>query len=381
MEISVIIPTYNEGDNVWLLTEQLKKVLTPVQRSFEVLFVDDSTDDTPDRLESLTRRYDFVRFIHREGQRGLATAVVKGLELARGRILIVMDADSQHPADVIPGMIEQIDAGSDMVIPSRFIPGGDDGGLNLYRKWVSWTARMMARAALKRVRRITDPTSGFFAVRKETIAGKQLNPIGWKIMLEIIVQADIQKIVEIPYHFKARDLGSSKMSMMEQLKYVAHLAKLVLRSDEDSRFYKFCLVGLSGVAVNLVFYELFIALGAKVIAAFLLSSAISIISNFLLNNRFTWRRGQSGRFMPFSRRFLKYAAVSSAGLAISSGLVSIFYYWFHISSTLSGIIGIVGSVVWNFIVNDKWTFSKKRASTTHQKAEDGTAKNVKVEIK
>lgn len=356
MDISVIIPTFNEGKNVSLIAERIQSVLLPIGRSFEILFMDDSTDDTSLLLEELSKSVSFVRYIHRTNDRGLATAVVDGLHHAHGQILIVMDADLQHPPEVIPKMIEKIEEGYQMVIPSRFVKGGSDGGLNSYRKFVSWTARIMARLALKRIRKITDPTSGFFAVRKEAVENKRFRPIGWKILLEIIVRAGIDQITEIPYRFHARSLGDSKMSASEQLRYLIHLVRLVLASEVDRRFFLFCAVGLSGVAVNLATYQLFLITGMSVFIAFLISSGISMLTNFILNNAFTWKmRMPEGRFS-WLVRLTKYVIVASGGICVSSGVVSFFHYLLSIPPMISGLIGITAGIVWNFALNDKWTF-------------------------
>lgn len=365
MDISIIIPTYNEGTNVQTIVSRLTKVLLPLNHTFEILFMDDSTDDTPQQLGYLSEKYPFVNYIHRVDKRGLASAVSAGLSHASGSILIVMDSDLQHPPELIPDLVNKIDEGYQMVIPSRFIIGGNDGGLNYYRKFVSWTARMIARLTLKRLRKITDPTSGFFAVRKSALEGKEFHPIGWKIMLEIIVQANIDQIAEIPYHFQARDLGSSKMNAAEQLKYIIHLFKLILESEEDRRFYLFCLVGSSGVVVNLLIYKLMLSMGTPIMYAFLISSLVSIFSNYLLNNAFTWRMRHSSNRFSWLERMIKYVIVSIAGLCVSSGILSLAHYLLQLSPMLSGVIGIAAGVIINFVVNDKWTFttnSKKNLS-------------------
>lgn len=365
MDISIIIPTYNEGTNVQTIVSRLTKVLLPLNHTFEILFMDDSTDDTPQQLGYLSEKYPFVNYIHRVDKRGLASAVSAGLSHASGSILIVMDSDLQHPPELIPDLVNKIDEGYQMVIPSRFIIGGNDGGLNYYRKFVSWTARMIARLTLKRLRKITDPTSGFFAVRKSALEGKEFHPIGWKIMLEIIVQANIDQIAEIPYHFQSRDLGSSKMNAAEQLKYIIHLFKLILESEEDRRFYLFCLVGSSGVVVNLLIYKLMLSMGTPIMYAFLISSLVSIFSNYLLNNAFTWRMRHSSNRFSWLERMIKYVIVSIAGLCVSSGILSLAHYLLQLSPMLSGVIGIAAGVIINFVVNDKWTFttnSKKNLS-------------------
>ncbi|MCL1632760.1 glycosyltransferase family 2 protein [Sporolactobacillus sp. CPB3-1] len=362
MDISVIIPTFNEGNNVRIIAKRIEEALQPTGKSFEILFVDDSTDNTPELLEQLSNKDPFVDYLHRTNRRGLATAVTDGLKCALGDNLVVMDADLQHPPELIPAMIDKLSEGFQMVVPSRFVPGGSDGGLNFYRKFVSWTARTIARLALKRLRKITDPTSGFFAVKRSAIQGNVYHPIGWKIMIELIVRAHITSIAEIPYQFHARDLGSSKMSGSEQLRYLIHLARLVMISEEDRKFFSFCAIGLSGVIVNLAIYKVMLLLRSPVVLAFMLSSIISMASNYVLNSTLTWKSRSVRQANRQMIQFLRYAAVAAGGLCISSGFLSFLYYMIHFRPMFSGLLGIVTGVIWNYVMNDRWTFSPKKAS-------------------
>lgn len=222
--LSIVVPTYNEGENVVRLAGCLADVMK--DRSYELIYVDDSTDDTPFILDRLAASNPRVRFVRRTNERGLGTAVVKGFEACRGKIIAVMDADMQHPPELLPVMLKAIDANADIVIPSRFVSGGSDGGLNLFRKMISGTARYMGKILLKPLRRITDPTSGFFIINKKVIEGVKLEPVGWKILIEVLIKGNYSIVTEIPYHFRARRIGESKMSMKEQLNYVIHIIKL-----------------------------------------------------------------------------------------------------------------------------------------------------------
>ena len=223
--LSIVVPTYNERENVVRLAGCLADVMK--DRSYELIFVDDSTDDTPFILDKLAASNPRVRCMHRTNERGLGTAVVKGFEACRGHIVAVMDADLQHPPELLPMMLKVIDSHADIVIPSRFIPGGGDGGLNLFRKTISGTARYMGKVLLKPLRRIADPTSGFFMFKKEVIEGVNLEPVGWKILIEVLIKGHYLNVAEIPYHFEARKIGESKMSLKEQLNYVRHVIKLL----------------------------------------------------------------------------------------------------------------------------------------------------------
>jgi len=222
--LSIVVPTYNERENVVRLAECLADVMK--DRSYELIFVDDSTDDTPIILDKLAASNPRVKSVRRTNQRGLGTAVVKGFEASRGHIVAVMDSDFQHPPELLPMMLNSIDSNVDIVIPSRFVPGGDDGGLNLFRKMISGTARYMGKILLKPLRRISDPTSGFFMFKKEVIEGVKLEPVGWKILIEVLIKGDYLHVAEIPYHFVARKAGESKMSFREQLNYIKHIIML-----------------------------------------------------------------------------------------------------------------------------------------------------------
>jgi dolichol-phosphate mannosyltransferase len=222
--LSIVIPTYNEKDNIAPLLKRIHGALPGIEH--EVIFVDDSKDETPAVIEEIAKSDSTVVLHHRENEKGLATAVVKGFSLAKGDFVACMDADLQHPPEVLLDMHTAMLAGADMAIPSRFIPGGSDGGLNLWRKFVSGTARYIGKILLPCLRKITDPTSGLFMVKRELLEGAELNPIGWKIMIEVIAMCQVKKVLETPYVFHDRENGESKLSTkvtIEYLKQVWHL--------------------------------------------------------------------------------------------------------------------------------------------------------------
>ncbi len=227
MTLTLVVPTYNEGENAVLLVSALCREMEKSGRpDYEILFVDDSTDGTPLLLEALSRDNPVVRFVHRSGERGLGTAIVRGFAEARGSVIAVMDGDLQHPPSLIPAMMEEIERGADLVLPSRFLPGGSDGGLTLPRKIVSLVARMLARVLLSRVRPSSDPTGGVFMLRREVVDGLRFDAGSWKILIEVLVRGCYGRVVEIPYRFRARDLGTSKMSARAQADYLFHILRL-----------------------------------------------------------------------------------------------------------------------------------------------------------
>ncbi len=223
--ISVVVPTYREADNLPRLIPQVAEHLTGRAGRFEILVVDDdSQDGTAEVCAELAAQHP-LRLITRTDERDLATAVLRGFAEATGDILLVMDADLSHPPAVVPEMVTALenDAG-DFVIGSRYVPGGStDEGRGLLRWLNSRVATLLARPLTS----AKDPMSGFFALRRATFEKAQaLAPVGYKIGLELIVRCDCKRIVEIPIHFSRREFGKSKLDLRTRLQYVRHLGRL-----------------------------------------------------------------------------------------------------------------------------------------------------------
>lgn len=230
-KISIVVPTYNESENVGNLVNQIDYALRGIE--YEVIFVDDSTDNTPETINKIIAENPNVRLFHRDTEKGLATAVLKGFSLAQGDYIAVMDADLQHPPKILRSMYAVMETGVDFCIPSRFIPGGSDGGLNLYRKLVSGVARYIGKILLPCLRKITDPTSGLFMFRREAIKDADMRPIGWKIMVEVLATATYKTVVEIPYKFQARPAGESKLSSKVTMEYLKQVFELMKRGKKQ----------------------------------------------------------------------------------------------------------------------------------------------------
>ena len=230
-KISIVVPTYNESENVGNLVNQIDYALRGIE--YEVIFVDDSTDDTVEAINAVMVENPRVRMEHRETEKGLATAVLKGFSLADGDYIAVMDADLQHPPAILRSMYAVMETGVDFCVPSRFIPGGSDGGLGPYRKLVSGVARYIGKILLPSLRKITDPTSGLFMFRRNVIEGADLQPIGWKIMVEVLAMGTYSTIVEIPYKFQARPAGESKLSSKVTVEYLQQVLGLMKRGRKQ----------------------------------------------------------------------------------------------------------------------------------------------------
>lgn len=237
-KVSIVVPTFNEAENVGNLVNQIDYALRGIE--YEVIFVDDSTDNTPDVIKDVINENGRVRMHHRDSDKGLATAVIKGFELAEGDYIAVMDADLQHPPAILKSMYSVLEEGYDFCVPSRFIPGGSDGGLGPYRKLVSGVARYIGKILLPCLRKITDPTSGLFMFKRDVIKDADLRPIGWKIMIEVLAMGTYSSVVEIPYKFQARPAGESKLSSKVTIEYIKQVFGLMKRGKKQGSVKVVC---------------------------------------------------------------------------------------------------------------------------------------------
>ncbi len=217
--LSLVLPTYNEAANLERMVRALIEVLEGAHVSFEIVIVDDNSPDgtggIADRLAAGSGGH--VRALHRTNERGLGTAVVAGWQAARGEILAVMDADGQHPPDLIPRLVAALDPGpnqtTDLAVASRYVAGSDIPRWNLLRRLASKLATGLVRMALPRAAAgVRDPLSGCFALRRKLIQGVELKPLGFKILLEVLMRAPVTRIVEVEYVFAPREAGKSKLS-------------------------------------------------------------------------------------------------------------------------------------------------------------------------
>src|ERR687893_3090143 len=250
--LTPVVPTRNEAENVPMLVHELRESLSDLD--YRVIFVDDSTDETPEVIRGLAEEDGRVALIHRGGAErhgGLSTAVTTGIEAFAGmsEYTCVMDADLQHPPEKVREMLE-LARGSeaDVVVASRYARGGSYPGLpGPVRRGVSVGSKYLAQITFKEARKTSDPMTGFFLVRNEAISGIQFRPTGFKILLEILVCAPELKVAEVPLNFQARNAGLSKANVGQGLEYLAHIASLFWYVPSAGRFWKFALVGVSGV--------------------------------------------------------------------------------------------------------------------------------------
>ena len=357
--LSVVVPTRNERENIGPLIQRLEAALS--DQPCELIFVDDSDDETPGAIRGLRSSLP-VRVIERQGEErrgGLATAVVAGIERARGEYVCVLDADLQHPPEQVLTLLHQAQrTGADMVVATRYGAGGHLDGLGGWaRKAASYLCKWLAQALLlDRVRTVSDPLGGFFLVRRSLIHGVALRPIGYRTALEILARARPAKVAEVPYELSPRQAGRSKANLRQGLVFLLHLFRLLREVPQAGRAWKFALVGGLGVLVNLGLLFLLTAFaGLPRGAAWFSAVEASVLHNFVWHQTFTWRDRREAGAGAWLRRATTFHLSVAGTVAINGtlfGLLSIA----GAPLILAGLAGIAGAAVFNFVVGDHWVF-------------------------
>jgi dolichol-phosphate mannosyltransferase len=225
---SLVAPTFNEHSSIATFLERAAEVLEARRPGrYEIIVVDDdSPDRTWEQAEAAAKLLPAVRVIRRRGERGLATAVVAGWQVARGDWLGVIDADLQHPPEILGPMLGAMEAGADLVVGSRHMAGGGVSDWSPGRRMISRTAQGLGLLLLPAARRVSDPMSGLCLVRRDALDLGKLQPLGYKILLEILVRGNLKRIVEVPYVFDERRRGRSKVTLRIYGEYLRHLLRL-----------------------------------------------------------------------------------------------------------------------------------------------------------
>ncbi len=353
-DLSIIVPTYNEVESLPFLVDRIHNCLAGFD--YELVVVDDNSPDGTGALAEELARQKPIKVIHRKGKLGLASAVIEGFQQASGDIIGVIDADLQHPPEHIPEMFKAMGK-ADIVIASRYVKGGGTEGWTFMREFISRGARLIPHFLFAKIRYIKDPLSGFFLFRKKVIAGATLNPVGYKILLEILIKGNHADVVEVPYVFKGREMGVSNFNTTEQINYLKHIYRLIRSERETERFIKFCMVGLSGVVVNLGILALLTEV-AGLFYAFSNAIAVelSIINNFAWNEVWTFRDRRTSAHRSVAGRMMKFNLVCLMGFGINEGILILFTEIAGLYYILSAILGIIAATLFNFILNKWWTW-------------------------
>jgi dolichol-phosphate mannosyltransferase len=357
--LSVVVPSFNERDNVTVLYRRLETTLVGIP--WEVVFVDDnSPDGTWEVVRSLARQDSRVRCIRRVGRRGLSGACIEGILASSAPYAAVMDADLQHDETQLPKMVELLRSGqADLVVGSRYIEGYRAEGFNKQRAGASAFATEIARRLLRVD--IADPMSGFFAIRRDRFEelAPNLSTQGFKILLDVVATAQGKlRAVEIPYTFGARQHGESKLDSMVALDFLGLVLAKLTNDVISLRFVLFGLVGSLGLLVHLA--VLFVALevfGAPFTEAQATGAIVAMTSNFILNNFLTYR-DQRLKGFAILRGLLLFYLVCSVGLFANVGVAFSVYdqepiWW------LAGAAGALMGVVWNYAMSGLFVWRKR----------------------
>ena len=355
--ISVVLPTYNEARSIQEVLRRASEALRKAGEDHELIVVDDSSPDrTADLAESLANEIP-VRVLRRPGRQGLATAVVDGWSIARGDVLGVMDADLQHPPEVLTRLARAVqDPNVDVAMATRSGPGGGAAAdWRRMRRLTSWMARHLAACVLPRtLADVSDPMSGMFLVRAQALQGVRLAPTGYKILLEVLGKTHYRELVEVPFVFQARTLGSSKLGMRESLQYLAHLARLARSTGQLRSWIRYAAVGFTGAVVN-VGVLTFLAWRRAWPVGFALAVAIllALVNNFFWNWLFTFRTSQAPSVEPRAgmlSRLLHYGKVCATGVALNASL-TLLLNWRGVPLPLASAAGVTLGGAWNLFFN------------------------------
>lgn len=356
--ISIIVPTYHEVENIPHLLKRIDQVRQDNGLTLEVLFMDDNSQDGS--VEAVQASgFDWARMIVRTKDHGLSPAVLDGFRQAQYPALVCMDCDLSHPPERIPQLVLGLNAGQQFMMGSRYVSGAstdDDWG------FFRWLNSIVATCLARPLTKVRDPMSGFFALRKADFdKATHLNPIGYKVALELIVKCDFDNVGEVPIHFADRVLGESKLTLTEQLKYIKHLRRLFLHRFSGMMYLaQFLVVGSIGVLVNLAVLSLLLYFGLPDGVCLAGGIAVSLVSNFLLNRRFTFSYARSEPMLP---QFMGYISASLIGLvvnyAVALSLRMNVLESGDFSLHLSALAGVIAGMGFNFLGARYLVFRKR----------------------
>jgi dolichol-phosphate mannosyltransferase len=361
-ELAIVIPTFNERDNIKELLDRLETTLEGCH--WEAIFVDDdSPDRTSDVVREIAGRDHRIRTIRRIGRRGLSTACIEGMLSSSAPYLAVMDGDLQHDEKLLPEMLAALRANrADIVIGSRYTSGGGVGTWSESRATLSRLATRLSRFVVKE--KLTDPMSGFFVIRNEAFRGavRNLSGVGFKILLDLFASSPTPlRFEEMPYEFRNRQAGESKLDNQVAWEYGMLLLDKLVGHILPVRFVAFTLVGAVGIGVHLIVQGiLFAGLNRGFVTSQAAATLVAMTFNFALNNVLTYRDMRL-RGWQWLRGWASFTIACSVGAFANVGIAA---YIFSLDTqwVLAAICGIVVGAVWNYAVTMVYTWKKPRDS-------------------
>ncbi|WP_242513128.1 glycosyltransferase [Halochromatium salexigens] len=359
--LAVVIPTYNEAENVPLIVERLRAVLTGID--WELIFVDDdSPDGTAQRVRAIARAHPQIRVLQRIGRRGLSSACIEGMLATSAPYVAVMDADLQHDETLLPTMLQQLRTEPlEIVIGSRYVAGGGVGDWDDQRASMSRLATRLGQRLIKAD--LKDPMSGFFMLRTELLQddARELSGVGYKLLLDLFAtHPGPLRFRELPYRFRPRHAGESKLDEAVVWEYLLMLIQKWVGPMLPVRFIAFSLIGASGVLVHmLVLWISFKLADTSFLVAQSVATLVAMTTNFFLNNLFTYRDRRL-RGWDLLRGWFSFVIACSIGALANVGIAS-WLFEAHSFWVLSALAGILVGVVWNYAVTAVYTWKRPKA--------------------
>lgn len=355
-ELAIVVPTFNESENVIELTRRLDQVLGGY--AWEVVFVDDdSPDGTSDAVRALAMRHPHVRCVQRIGRRGLASACVEGVLATSAPFVAVMDGDLQHDETILPAMLQHLRTGAfDIAIGSRYASGGGTGEWEGRRVAISRLATRLGRLVVPAT--LTDPMSGFFMMRRDAFMARvrRLSSIGFKILLDLFASSEQPlRFVEVPYRFRERLHGQSKLDAQAAWDYGILLLDKLVGRYVPVRFLTFALVGGLGVLVHMAALSLlYLSHAVAFVAAQTIATGIAMVFNFTINNLVTYRDKRL-RGLAWLRGLVSFTVTCSIGAIANVGIAQ---YLFEERQgwVIAAIAGIAVGAVWNYAATAVYTW-------------------------
>lgn len=354
MELTVIVPTFNEAPNIAELVRRAEAACTGIDA--EILFVDDSRDHTPDVIRTTAAGSTVpVRLLHRDDPvGGLGGAVIEGVRSSRAVYCLVMDGDLQHPPEMIPVVLDRLRASdAEVVVASRYCGnGGDAGGLaNGTRRLVSSGATLLSRTLFpRRLEHCSDPMTGFFGFRRSAVEVDRLQPTGFKILLEILCRHRL-RVLEVPFVFGARFAGESKASLKEGVRFIRQLAGL-----RFGRIAGFGMVGGIGAVLNLLIMGALVSSGVHYVVAAIVAAEITILTNFLMQERMVFHAERQGAGS-LRRRFLHSAGFNNVDAAARLPLLWLIVEFAGVPSLLAQAGTLVGAFLLRYLYHSRVVYA------------------------
>ncbi len=361
LDLAVIVPTFNERANVATLVARLDRALSGIR--WEVIFVDDdSPDGTADEVRSIGRVDARVRVLHRIGRRGLSSACIEGMCATAAPVVAVIDGDMQHDETLLPAMLLQLQAGStiDVVVGSRFCEGGCTGEWDRDRVAKSALATRLSGYILKTG--LTDPMSGFFMIR--TGVARALSPrlsgIGFKILLDLMTAAPVpMRFVELPYVFRVRTEGESKLDHVVAMEYLIALYDRRFGRFVPVRFAMFSAIGAIGVGMHMaVLSLLYLAMGVSFLTATIVATLAAMTGNFFLNNALTYRDRRLKGWRQLADGWVSFCVVCAVGAVANVGVAAFLHDVHNDAWALSALAGVLVGAVWNYALSSRFVWGR-----------------------